>query len=154
MINHRTRLAALAVAVTAAVALPASAQAAQKAHTLRFFDRLDRITVTHADGTVVENPSAEPLPGDRLDVYSSELAGTHQQHAKKRSGTNHLVCTFGETPVPDCISNVAFGGSILVFQGDPGKVIGGTGRFLHASGRVTSNQSVPGGNDIVAKIRF
>jgi hypothetical protein len=154
MINHRTRLASLAVAVTAAVALPASAQAAQKTHTLRFYDRMDRVTMTHADGTVDQHPTAEPVPGDVLDVYSSEFAGTQKHHAKKRSGTNHLVCTFGDSPEPNCISNVAFGGSILVFRGDPGVVIGGTGRYLHASGRVISNKSVPNGNDIVAKIRF
>lgn len=154
MINHRTRLASLAVAVTAAVALPAGAQAAQKTHTLRFFDRMDRITMTHADGTVVENPTAEPVPGDVLDVYSSEFAGTHSRHAKQRSGSNHLVCRFSDAPAPDCISHVAFGGSILVFGGDPGTVIGGTGRYLRASGRVISNKSVPNGNDVVAKIRF
>jgi hypothetical protein len=154
MINHRTRLASLAVAVTVAVALPASAQAAQKTHTLRFFDRTDRITMTHADGTVDSHPTAEPVPGDRLDVYASEFAGNHSHHAKKASGSNHVVCLFSEAPEPDCISHVAFGGSMLIFSGDPGTVIGGAGRYLHASGRVISNKEVPGGGDVVAKIRF
>ena len=153
MINHRTRLAALAVAVTAAVALPASAQA--KTQTLRFFDRTDMLTLTHADGTVVAHPPfPDAKPGDRLDVYASEFAGNHSHHAKRPSGSSHVVCMFSDAPEPDCVSHVAFGGSMLIFRGDPGTVIGGTGRFLHASGRVISSQEVSGGSDVVAKIRF
>jgi len=154
MMNHRTRLAALAVAVTAAVALPASAQA--KKQTLRVFDRPDKLTLTHADGTVVAHPPFPAAqPGDRLDVYSSVFAGNHSHHAKKASGSTHVVCTFSTGPEPDnCISHVAFGGSMLIFSGDPGTVIGGTGRYLHATGRVISNQEVEGGSDVVAKIRY
>jgi hypothetical protein len=154
MINHRTRLAALAIAVTAAVALPVSAQAAQKTHTLRFFDRTDKLTLRHADGSVVTHPTAEPVAGDTLDVYSTEFAGNHSHHAKQASGSSHLVCTFTDAPEPDCVSHVAFGGSILIFRGNPGTVVGGTGRFLHASGRVLTGKEVPGGSDVVAKLRF
>ena len=155
MINHRTRLAALAIAVTAAAALPVSAQAAQKTHTLRFFDRMDKLTLTHADGTVVDHPPFPDVqPGDTLEIYSSEFAGNHAHHAKRAGGSNHLVCKFSDAPEPDCVSHVAFGGSMLIFSGDPGNVIGGTGRYLDATGRVLSNKEVPGGNDIVAKIRY
>jgi hypothetical protein len=155
MINHRTRLTALAVAVTAAAALPASAQAARKTHTLRFYDRMDKLVLTHADGTVVDHaPYPQVQSGDTLEIYSREFAGNHAHHAKRASGSNHLVCKFSDAPEPDCVSHVAFGGSMLIFSGDPGTLIGGTGRYLHATGRVLSNQEVKGGNDIVAKIRY
>ena len=65
----------------------------------------------------------------------------------------HLVYV-AMTSQPDCVAHVAFGGSLLIFRGDPGTVIGGTGRFLHASGRVISSREVSGGSDVVAKIRF
>src|SRR5689334_18820851 len=111
MLNHRTRLAALALAISAAVALPVSAQAAPKTHTLRFYDRIDKLVVTHADGTVVDHP---PFPdvraGDTLEIFSSEFTGNHARHAKRASGSNHLVCRFSGAPEPDCLSHVAFGG--------------------------------------------
>ena len=38
--------------------------------------------------------------------------------------------------------------------GDRGdRVVGGAGRYLRATGRILSNTEVPGGNDIVARIR-
>src|SRR5580765_5723012 len=93
MINHRTRLAALAVAVTAAVALPASAQA--KTQKLRVFDRTDMLVFTQADGTVVTHPPfPEAKAGDRLDVYSSVFAGNHSHNAKRATGSTHVVCLF------------------------------------------------------------
>ena len=153
MINHRIRLTALAVAVTAAVALPASAQA--KTQTLRFFERTDKLTLTHADGTVVAHPPfPDAQPGDRLDVYTSDFAGNHSHHSKRAVASAHVVCTFSAAPEPDCIGHVALGGSMLIIQGDPGTVVGGTGRFLHATGRVLSSKEVEGGTDVVAKIRF
>lgn len=44
-----------------------------------------------------------------------------------------LRCTFTQGP-PDCVSNLAVGGSLLVFDGD--KLIGATGHYQGASGRV------------------
>jgi hypothetical protein len=43
---------------------------------------------------------------------------------------------------------------MLIFAGDPGTVVGGTGRYLHATGRVISSKEVKGGDDVVAKIRY
>ena len=155
MIKHRTRLASLALAVTAAVALPASAQAGQKTHTLRFFDRTDRLVLTHADGTVVDHaPLPDAQPGDTLDIYETEFAGDHAHHARRPAGTSHAVCTFSDAPEPDCVSHVAFGGSMLIVTGDPGTIVGGTGRFLHATGRVLSNKEAPGGSDVVVRLRY
>ena len=66
--------------------------------------------------------------------------------------SNHLECTFGTGPEPDCLSWSAIGGSLLRFRGDA--LIGGTGRYQGATGRILSNEEVPGGNDIVARIRY
>src|SRR4051794_22809660 len=89
MINHRTRLAALAVAVSAAVALPASAQA--KSQTLRVFEHTDRLVLTRADGTVAAHPPLpEAKPGDRLDVYTRLFGGNHSHHTQRTIGSNHM----------------------------------------------------------------
>jgi hypothetical protein len=149
MLNHPLRIA---VAVAVALALPASAQAAGRTQTLRFYDKTDELVVTQADGTVVDHaPYPDMKPGDALDIYSREYKGDHRHHAKRASGSSHLHCAFGAGE-PDCLSHAAFGGSMMIFQGNPGTLIAGTGRFLGARGRVLSNEEVPGGNDIVAKI--
>jgi hypothetical protein len=152
MLTHSLR-----AAVVAAVLLvpAASASAAGKTQTLHYFSRIDKLTLTHADGTVVDNPTVEPVAGDRLDVYSSDFAGSHAKHEKKASASDHVVCTFvAASPEPDCVSHVAIGGSMLIFQGDPGTVIGGTGRFLGATGRIVSSKTVGNTNDsdIVARV--
>jgi hypothetical protein len=113
------------------------------------------VTLTHADGTVVTDPSTEPVAGDRLDIYASDFAGNHKQHAKKSTASEHTQCQFtAASPEPDCVSHVAIGGSLLVFTGDPAKLIGGAGRYLGATGRVISNKTIGGSNDsdVVAKI--
>ena len=57
---------------------------------------------------------------------------------------------------PDCIAHVALGGSMLIFQGFPGTLLGGSGKYLGATGKVISNKTIPGTNDsdIVAKIKL
>jgi hypothetical protein len=153
MLNHTLRTAA----VVAALALipAASASAAGKTETLRFFSKTDQLTLTHADGTVATDLSGPPVAGDRLDIYASDFAGNHKQHAKKATGSEHVVCLFNAaSPEPDCTSHVALGGSLLIFHGDPAVVIGGAGKYLGATGRVVSNKTVGDSNDsdVVAKI--
>jgi hypothetical protein len=43
---------------------------------------------------------------------------------------------------------------MLIIDGNPGTVVGGAGRYLGATGRVLSNDEVPGGADVVAKIHL
>ena len=77
------------------------------------------------------------------------------KHAKQATGSEHVQCLFtAASPEPDCVSHVALGGSLLVFQGSPAKVVGGAGRYLGATGRVLSNKTVGDSNDsdVVAKI--
>jgi hypothetical protein len=149
----RTILAAgIAAGLCAALLFASAGQAAGgKTQTLRFFDKVVFTKHTAADGTVV---TREPQAGDVLDVISLEFAGNHARHAKKPSGTSHLRCTFvAPAGPPDCVSHVAFGGSMLVFEGFPGTLVLGTGRYVGATGRVISNKDVGGNNsDIVARI--
>jgi hypothetical protein len=153
MLNHPLRTVAAATAL--ALIPAASASAAGKTETLRFFSKTDQITLTHADGTVATDLSGPAVAGDRLDIYASDFAGDHKRHARKASGSEHVVCLFtAASPEPDCTSHVALGGSLLVFHGDPAVVIGGAGKYLGASGRVISNKTVGDSNDsdVVAKI--
>jgi hypothetical protein len=147
MLNHPIRT----ILITAALTLVPAASASAKTETLRFFSKVDKVTLTHADGTVSQGP---PVAGDRLDVFASDFAGNHKRHAKKATGSEHVVCMFSSAPEPDCISHVAIGGSMLIFQGNPGTVIGGAGEYLNATGKVISNKTVGDSNDsdIVAKI--
>jgi hypothetical protein len=153
MHNHTLRIVAAAAAL--ALIPAASASAAGKTETLRFFSKTDQITLTHADGTVATHLSGPPAAGDRLDIYASDFAGDHKRHAKKATASEHVVCLFtAASPEPDCTSHVALGGSLLVFGGDPAVVIGGAGKYLGATGRVISNKTVGDSNDsdVVAKI--
>ena len=153
MLKNTLRTSAV-IATLALVPATATASAAGKTETLRFFSKVDKVTLTHADGTVVTDPSAQAIAGDRLDVFASDFAGNHKRHAKKATGSEHVVCTFGDTPEPDCVSHVAIGGSMLIFQGSPGTVVGGAGRYLRATGKVISNKTVGNSNDsdVVAKV--
>jgi hypothetical protein len=154
MNNHNIRAAVAAVALAAVAAVPAVATAGQgKTETLRFFDKVDAIVLTHADGTVAKAPFPEPVAGDVLDVYSSDYAGNHKRHAAKPSASAYTRCVFAGAGEPDCESHVAIGGSMLIFRGYPGTVAAGTGRYLGATGRVVVNREVAGGSDVVAKIR-
>jgi hypothetical protein len=132
----------------------AGASAARKTETLRFFSKVVSITVTTADGTVIRNPPyPEAKPGDVLDVNALDYRGNHRHHAARWSASEHLHCVFS-TGEPDCVSHLAIGGSLLVFAGNPGTVINGTGRYQGATGRVISNKEVKGGSDVVAKIHL
>ena len=144
------------LATACALALwPAAGQAASRTQTLRLFDKPVSIKLTHADGTVVAHPdSAQPQPGDVLDVDSLDYRGDHAHHAKRWTASSHLRCVFG-TGEPTCESNIAIGGSMLVFTGNPGKLTNGTGIYQGASGRVISSKEV-GNNasDVVARIKL
>jgi hypothetical protein len=152
----------ITVAVAASVAAilclaalwPAAGHAADRTKTIRIFSKMTSMTVTHADGTVLTHPPfPEPQRGDVLDVYSLDFRGNHKHHSKHFVGSDHLQCVFGAGE-PDCVSHVALGGSLLIFEGNPGTLVAGTGRYQGATGRVLSSKEVPGGTDAVAKIKL
>lgn len=148
--------AGVAAGLCAALILASPGEAAGgKTQTLRFFEQPVSLTLTRADGTVVRRaPYPEAKAGEVLDIASLAYAGNHTKHAKKASASSHLRCTFVAAGPPDCVSHVALGSSMLVFEGYPGKLVLGTGKYLGATGRVLSNTTVGNTNDsdIVARI--
>jgi hypothetical protein len=155
-ITLRTLLGAVAGGLCILALWPGAGQAAGRTQTLRVFDKPVSTTLTHADGTVVRHaPFPEPKAGDVLDVYALDFAGDHRRHEKRASMSEHLRCTFGDAGPPDCESHIAIGGSLLIFRGD--KLVAGTGRYAHATGRVLSNKTVDersNTSDIVARIHL
>jgi hypothetical protein len=145
----RTAAGLVATLIAAAAAIPALGAAhttSATAQTITFYDKPVTITLTDASGHVTSRP---PYPqteaGDVLDVYSLDYVGNHIHHATQWSMTSHLRCTFGHG-APVCESNVASGNSLLVFNGN--KLVGATGHYQGATGRVLSNKPVSGsGND-------
>jgi hypothetical protein len=148
-------LGASAITASLAVLLPAAGQASTRTQMLRIFDKPVSMKLTHADGTVVTHaPFPEAKPGDTLDVNSLDYVGTHTKHAAKWIGSTHLRCVFKAGP-PTCESYFAIGGSLLVFDGNPGKVTNGTGIYQGATGRVISAKQVADdASDIVARIQL
>lgn len=156
MIRHKTGAIAATFAGIAAAAIPVGLAGAHastgKTQTLRFFDKPVTITLTEPTGKVTSRPPwPQPKPGDILDVYSLDYAGNHIHHAKRWSMSAHLRCTFG-TGQPDCESHVATRSSLLIFHGN--KLVGGTGDYEGATGRVLSNTQVGNADasDVVARI--
>jgi hypothetical protein len=147
-----TGLAAIAVAaaIPALPALPGAQASSGKTQILRIFDKPVATTLTSSNGKVTTHP--QPKPGDILDVYSLDYVGNHLHHAAHWTMSSHLRCTFG-TGQPDCQSHVAVGGSLLIFNGN--KLVGGTGLYQGATGRILSMKQVPGGanaSDVIARI--
>lgn len=143
--KYLTRIV-LAAGLCAALLFASSSHAAGgKTKTLRIFEKTRSIQLTKADGTVLKKlpiAETEPQAGDVLDIVFDVFRGNHVKHAKKKSGTDHLRCTFAAAGPPNCISHAAFGSSMLVVEGNPGKVVLGTGKYLGATGRVLSSKEV------------
>jgi hypothetical protein len=159
MSKHARVLAAVAAvtAIVAAAVVPALSGAhpgSASTQLLRIYDKPVTTTLTTNSGHVTNRPPyPQPRPGDVLDVYSLDYAGSHLHHAARWSMSDHLRCTFGHT-APVCESDLAVAGSLLVFNGN--KLAGGTGRYQGAAGRVLSNKQVSdtaNDSDIVIQIK-
>lgn len=146
----------VAVALLASLAIAApwadTGQASSKTKTLRFFSTPQSFTFTTADGTVTQQPpQGEPQPGDVLEVASQGFAGDHRRHAKRATASDYVRCEFGQSGAPACEGYAAVDGSLLRFRDMT--VIGGAGRFLGTTGKVT-NTEVEGGSDVVVRLRL
>src|SRR5450755_344338 len=127
MTIHKRALAAAAVTVAVAGTIGAGAAvpaitgaqpATGKMQVLRFFDKPVTISLTTSSGKVISHPPyPQPQAGDVLNVYSLDYPGNHSRHASRWTMSTHLSCTFAQGP-PACISNVAVGSSLLVFDGN------------------------------------
>jgi hypothetical protein len=147
---NRTLIATAA----AALAFPAASHAAGKTETLRVFSKMQTFTLTAPDGTVSHQPPAgPPAPGTVMEIDSLDYRGTSKKHEKRPFGSDYLRCTFGSDPQnPDCFGYSAIEGSLLRFHGFD--IVGGTGRYLGATGKTVSNKEVEGGSDFVVKIKL
>jgi hypothetical protein len=152
----RTALAAAAAALCAIALWPGAGQAAGTTQTLRVFEKPVALSLTHPDGAVErQGRLPEANPGDVLDVYALDYVGNHRKHEKRASMSSHLRCTFGDAGPPTCETHVAIGGALLVFKGE--KLVAGTGRYQHATGRVLSNKTIDeesNTSDIVVRINL
>src|SRR4051812_25983609 len=153
MLNLTLRTAAF---FSALALVPVTASAAGRTETLRVYSKTQALVLTRADGTVIDKaPFPEAAAGDTLDIYAVDYAGNHKRHARRAMGSEHVRCSFtSASPEPSCESHVAIGGSLLIFHGFPGTLVAGTGRYLGATGHVTSNKEVAGGSDVVARVQL
>jgi hypothetical protein len=146
-------LAAIAICALAAAAGPAAAdgtaksahRAAGKTITLRYYVETIGFVYRRADGSVLPQPPATAAVGDQLEITELGYKGTHKSHAKKWSTSSYTVCHFKSAKgAPTCEGVLAIGGNqVLIFrtepEGDPA-VIGGTGRYVGATGGVKSTE--------------
>jgi hypothetical protein len=146
-------LAGAVPSITGARAPSGPRASSAQTQSLRYFDRPVLTTLTTSTGKTINHPPyPQPAAGDVLDVYSLDYRGDHAHHGNHWSLSTHLRCTFAQGP-PTCESNVAIGGSLLVFDGN--KLVGATGRYQGATGRVIANKQVSqkaNTSDIVARI--
>jgi hypothetical protein len=156
---HKRALVAAAVAATigAGAAIPAitgARTASAKTQTLHFFDKPVSISLTTSNGKMIGHPPyPQAQPGDVLNVYSLDYPGNHAHHASHWTMSAHLSCTFAQGP-PTCVSNIAVGSSLLVFDGN--KLVGATGAYQGATGRTLSTKEIAGTNnqsDVVVRIK-
>jgi hypothetical protein len=154
--HHLRTAVGSGAAIVAALGLtPVAAQAAGSTQSLRFFVKDTSTRLTTKDGRVVSRPPyPAPHAGDVLDVTSQGYVGSHRHHATRPTISVQLRCVFAAAGPPDCVSRNLIGGSTLIVRGNPGTIIGGTGRYQGATGRVLENKEVAGGSDVVVRIHL
>jgi hypothetical protein len=160
------RAALPAAGIVAALALAAAPAGA--ATTLHFFQKSTLQKFVDANGNPITDSNAPPAVGDQFISNDEDFVGNHKHHAKHWTVTDHLVCTITSVTATggeaSCNGEIAIGGSMLIAQDVPlalnnspksvVKITGGTGKFSHAKGTVTSTSIGKSNNsDLVVKIR-
>ncbi len=126
--------------------------------TLHFYSVTQSLTATSATGQPLA-PSVLFSVGDHVDGTDLLYAGTHQRHAARFSGSDHLACvvTVASTVAErqTCSEQFAFGSAMLLatnvtvtFNGRTGTIPinGGTGRYKNARGTIVSTPIADSGN--------
>ena len=88
-----------------------------------------------------------------MEVNALDYTGDGRHHAAKWTASHSVRCVVAEGR-PGCQITVAVGGSLLIFRGEPGTLVNGTGRYQGATGRVLSVKPVSGGSDVVARVKL
>ena len=112
---------------------------------MRFYSVIASFVYRNADGTVAAHPPQKPEAGGQLEIIENAYTGTHKSHSKKIVATSHTVCVFTSAkPEPSCDGQSAVGGNqLLLFHTPAGSgtvVVGGSGRYLGATGKATATQ--------------
>ena len=168
--SARRPVALAAIGVCALVATTASASAdgaASPAHkhagktvTMRYYSVIASFIYRNADGTVAAHPPQKPEAGGQLEIIENAYTGTHKSHSKKIVATSHTICVFTSAkPEPSCDGQSAVGGNqLLLFHTPAGSgtvVVGGSGRYLGATGKATATQIGSTNNsDIVVTVQL
>jgi hypothetical protein len=152
--STRIRTLTLAIVLVGSLAIaPAALAGKRKTETIRAFSKPVSFVYTSVDGTVTQGPPAgPPQAGDVFEISSLDFAGNHKKHARKATMSDYLRCTFTAALEPDCFGFTAIGGSLLRFHGM--EIIGGTGRYQDATGKVLLNKEVEGGSDFVVRVKL
>ena len=142
-----TRRGVLGVAACLATMAVVAAPASAKTTTLHFFEKTVSFSITDANGTPV-SMNAPPAAGDRLVIVNNEFTGNHKHHSKKPTATVHISCVVGSGATALCNAELAMGSSMLLADfwslnlssngANNVPITGGTGKFLHAHGRVVT----------------
>jgi hypothetical protein len=146
--NLRVRAIVLAAGAALGLALTAPAASARTA-TLHLFSRQTSSTFVTPQGKPLP-PNTPPAAGDVSDSTDVDYVGTHQHHANKPAGSDHLRCTIisfaaaGATGV--CDGQIAIGGSMLLVNHETValsdttplsfRINAGTGIYRHARGKL------------------
>jgi hypothetical protein len=151
--RRRIALAAIGVCALAATTGPASAggtaspahEQAGKTLTFRLYSEIASLVYRNADGTVAPHPPQNPEAGGQLEIIENGYNGTHKSHSKKIVATSHTICVFKSAKgEPTCDGQAAIGGNqLLLFHTPAGSgtaVVGGSGRYLGATGEATAAQ--------------
>jgi hypothetical protein len=153
VMTTRIRTLTLAIVLVGSLAIAPAAFAKRKTETIRAFSKPVSFVYTSVDGTVTQGPPAgPPQAGDVFEISSLDFVGNHKKHAKKATMSDYLRCTFTAALEPDCYGFTAIGGSLLRFHGM--ELIGGTGRYQGATGKVISSKEVEGGSDFVVRVKL
>ena len=161
-------LAAIGVCALVATTGPASAggtaspahKQAGKTVTMRFYSVIASFVYRNADGTVAPHPPQKPEAGGQLEIIENAYTGTHKSHSKKIMATTHTVCVFSSAkPEPSCDGQSAVGGNqLLLFRTPAGSgtvVVGGSGRYLGATGKATATQiGTTNNSDVVVTVQL
>lgn len=127
--------------------------AAGKMEMFCFYFKMQLFVFMYVDGIVVDYLLfLEAKFGDWFDIYVVDYKGDYKCYVKVLFGSEYVVCMFFVVFELDCVLYVVIGGSLLIFRGFFGSVIGGAGCYLGVIGCVLFSKEVEGGFDVVVRI--
>jgi hypothetical protein len=151
MLQNLPRAAAFSLALLLTATLAGSSLAARGStlRTLHFYTTETSFDYTAPNGKHPTAPPANPKPGASFDETDVAYAGSYRKHSHIATGSSHLHCLYQAAGRLDCHSQIAINGSLILAHGDAHiamTIVGGTAKFLHATGRITATPAGAGVN--------